>query len=103
VDPVIVIYLVLLVAAFYFLIVRPQRRQQMIRRQLIERLRVGDEIVTSGGILGVVVAIEDETLDVEIAPGTVVKLARQAVAARVTPAGDGDADGSHAGDDDTGR
>jgi preprotein translocase subunit YajC len=79
------IYLVILVAAFYFLIVRPQRRNAMIRRQLLNAVQVGDEIVTTGGVYGTVVAIEDDTLEVEIAPGVVVKLARGAVGARITP------------------
>ena len=83
--PVIAIYLVILVAAFYFLIVRPQRRQAMVRRQLLSAVDVGDEIVTTGGVYGRVVAIEDETLDIEIAEGVVVKLARGAVGARIRP------------------
>jgi preprotein translocase subunit YajC len=85
VSPAILIYLVILVAAFYFLIVRPQRRNAMIRRQLLSAVQVGDEIVSTGGVYGTVVAIEDDTLDVEIAPGVVVKLARGAVGARITP------------------
>jgi preprotein translocase subunit YajC len=85
---VIAIYLVILVAAFYFLIVRPQRRNAMVRRQLLNAVELGDEIVTSGGVYGTVLAIDDETLDVEIAPGVVVKVARGAVAARVTAGSD---------------
>lgn len=81
---VIAIYLVILVAAFFFLIVRPQRRQQQLRRQLIATVGVGDEIITSGGVYGTVVAIDDDTLDVEIAPGVVVKLARGAVGNKIT-------------------
>lgn len=96
---VIAIYILVLVAAFYFLIVRPQRRQQQARRQIIAAVEVGDEIITSGGILGTVRAIDGEMLDLEIAPGTVIKLARGAVAARVTdgdeePADDGDESGA---------
>ena len=89
---VIAIYLVILVAAFYFLIVRPQRRNAMVRRQLLNAVDVGDEIVTSGGVYGTVLAIDDETLEVEIAPDVVVKVARGAVAARVTAGADEDAD-----------
>src|SRR5262249_21365378 len=85
VSPAIAIYLVILVAAFYFLIVRPQRRNAMIRRQLLNAVEVGDEIVTTGGVYGTVVAIEDDTLEIEIAPDVVVKLARGAVGARITP------------------
>jgi preprotein translocase subunit YajC len=90
--PVIAIYLVILVAAFYFLIVRPQRRNAMVRRQLLNAVEVGDEIVTSGGVYGTVVAIDDETLEVEIASGVVVKVVRGAVAARVTAGADDDED-----------
>jgi preprotein translocase subunit YajC len=92
------IYLVILVAAFYFLIVRPQRRNAMIRRQLLNAVQVGDEIVTTGGVYGTVVAIEDDTLDVEIAEGVVVKLARGAVGARITPESEYDEDEEY--DDD---
>ena len=81
---VIAVYLVILVAAFYFLIVRPQRRQAMIRRQIIATVDIGDEIVTSGGVFGTVVAMDPETLEVEIAPGVVVKIARGAVAQKIT-------------------
>lgn len=101
---IIAIYLLILVAAFYFLIVRPQRRQQMLRRQLIATVGVGDEIITSGGVFGTVVAIHDETLDVEIAPGVVVKVARGAVAQKIgaeAPEG-ADDEGIYRLDDDRG-
>ena len=102
-SPAIAIYLVILVAAFYFLIVRPQRRNAMIRRQLLSAVQVGDEIVSTGGVYGTVVAIEDDTLDVEIAPGVVVKLARGAVGARITPESEYEDDDEDAGDDDAGE
>jgi preprotein translocase subunit YajC len=89
---VIAIYLLILVAAFYFLIVRPQRRQQQFRRQVIAAVREGDEIITSGGVFATVVALDDETLDVEIAPGVVVTIARGAVQQRILNA-DADAIG----------
>ena len=101
---VIAIYLVILVAAFFFLIVRPQRRQAAIRKQLLDAVRVGDEIVTSGGIHAVVVSLADDTVEVSIAPGVEVTLARGAIAGRLgapgstAPAGD-DTDDSDGGDD----
>lgn len=81
----IAIYLLVLVAAFYLLIVRPQRRQQMIRRHLISSVGVGDEIITNGGVFGIVRALDPQTLDLEIAPDVVIKIARAAVAQRVGP------------------
>ena len=105
---VIAIYLVLLVAAFFFLIVRPQRRQQAVRRQLLATVGVGDEVITNGGIFGTVVSLDDETLDLEIAAGVVIKVARGAIAQKLTePAydqhddDDEDVDDDADGDDDT--
>lgn len=82
---VIAIYLLILVAAFWFLIVRPQRRQQQFRRQVIAAVQVDDEIITTGGVFGTVVGLDAETLDVRIADGVVVKIARGAVAQRIMP------------------
>ena len=95
---VIAIYLLVLVAAFYFLIVRPQRRQQLLRRQMIATVGVGDEIVTSGGVYGTVVGMAEETLDVEVAPGIVLKIARGAVAQRLGDEPPALPDASDAGD-----
>jgi preprotein translocase subunit YajC len=80
--PVFIVYFALLAVAFFFLIVRPQRRQMAARRALIQAVDVGDEIITAGGIYGVIVALEDETMQVEVAPGVVMTLAREAVARR---------------------
>ena len=80
--PVFIVYFALLAVAFFFLIVRPQRRQLAARRALIQAVEVGDEIITVGGVYGVVLSIEEDTLRVEIAPGVVMTLAREAVARR---------------------
>lgn len=81
----IIVWFVALGAAFFFLVVRPQRRQMVIHRAMVASLQVGDEIVTSGGIHGTVRGLSEETLDVEIADGVQVKLARGAIAHRVAP------------------
>ena len=80
---IVVVYLVVLVAGFFFLIVRPQRRQMAARRALIASVCVGDRVVTSGGIHGVVRSLGDDTIELEIAPAVVVTVARGAVAGRV--------------------
>ena len=79
------LYLLLLVMAFFLLVVRPQRRQLAAHRALVASLEVGDEIISSGGIHGTIRAIDDEVLQLEIADGVVVRLARRAVASRVLP------------------
>jgi len=80
--PVFLVYFALLAVAFFFLIVRPQRRQLAARRALVQAVEVGDEIITAGGIYGVVRSIDEETMQVEIAPGVEMTLAREAVARR---------------------
>jgi preprotein translocase subunit YajC len=75
-----VIVIVLLVALFWLLLVRPQRRQAAEQRALIESLEPGDEIVSAGGLYGVIKSIDGDELQVEIADGLVVRMARGAVA-----------------------
>jgi preprotein translocase subunit YajC len=83
---IIVVYLVILVAAFFFLVVRPQRRQMATHRALVSSLSPGDEIVTTGGILGTIRDLDDETVNLEVAPTVVVRVARGAIARRVVSA-----------------
>ena len=79
-------WFVLLAAVFFFFVVRPQRRQVVAHRALVASLGVGDQIVTAGGLYGTIRALHDDTVDVEIADGVVIKLARAAVARQAPPA-----------------
>lgn len=78
-----VIVVVILFALFWLLIVRPQRRQAVVQQELIASLDPGDEIVSAGGLFGVIQSIEGDELLVEIADGLVVRMARGAVAGLV--------------------
>ncbi|MDX6517854.1 MAG: preprotein translocase subunit YajC [Gaiellaceae bacterium] len=62
--------------------------------EMQDSIEVGDEIVTAGGLYGFVTAIGEDELEVEIAPGTVVRVATRAVAGRIDP------DDEEDGDDD---
>ena len=79
------IVIVLLFFLFWLFIVRPQRRQASEQRELLESLEPGDEIVSAGGLYGVIREIEGDELRVEIADGLVVRMARGAVAGFVEP------------------
>ena len=72
-----------LLALMYVLLVRPQ--QQRVRRQqeLIASLEVGDEVITAGGMVGRVTAIEGEEIRLEVAPGVTMRFVRLAVNSRV--------------------
>jgi preprotein translocase subunit YajC len=68
----------------WVVIFRPQRRRQMRQDELLASLEVGDEIVTAGGLYGRIRELRDDDLTVEIAPGTIVRVARRAVAGVIT-------------------
>jgi preprotein translocase subunit YajC len=74
----------LMIVGFYFLLIRPQRNRQKAQQALLSSLEVGDEVLTSGGIFGTIIEIDDDagTLTVEIAPGTRVRMLRQGISQR---------------------
>jgi preprotein translocase subunit YajC len=80
-----VIVLVALFALMWFLLIRPQRRRTETQLAMQDTLRSGDEIITAGGLHARVRSIEDDVLEIELAPGTVARLDRRAVAAVVAP------------------
>ena len=63
---------------FYFLLIRPQQRRARAQRELLSSVEVGDEVVTTAGVFGLVTDIDDEDdiVTVEIAPGTRVRMLR---------------------------
>jgi len=81
--------LILLAAMFallWVLLIRPQKRKQAEQQQLLSGIEPGDEILTVGGVYGIVHEIdEDDDLVVEIAEGIRVRIARRAVAGVVKP------------------
>ena len=85
-----IIYFVVLIAAFFVLIVLPQRRRSAAQRAFVAALEVGDEVFTSGGILGTITAVDDQMVDLEVAPGVVLRVARVAIS---QPGPGDDADG----------
>ena len=88
--------LILLAAMFallWVLLIRPQRRKQMEQQQLLASIEPGDEVLTVGGIYGIVTEIdEDDDLIVEIAEGIRVRVARRAAAGVVKPEEETDED-----------
>jgi preprotein translocase subunit YajC len=75
--------IVALFALLWLFVLRPQRRRSTEQLQMQDTLRVGDEVITAGGIRGYVRQLDEEVLKVEIAPEVVVRLDRRAVAAIV--------------------
>lgn len=82
---VILAYFAVIALAFFLLIVRPQRKRLIAHRALIAALEVGDEVVTTGGIFGVIRALDDDRVDLEVAKGVVMVVARAAIAQTAAP------------------
>lgn len=70
----------------------PQRRASRRKMEMQDTIEPGDEIVTAGGLYGFVSAVGDDELEVEIAPGTIVRIATRAVAGVIGPDDDEDDD-----------
>ena len=77
--PLVIIWLILMIGAFYLLLWRPQQRRIAMVRALQGDLRQGDEVLTTSGIYARVVRLGDDDADLEIAPGTVIRVARGAI------------------------
>jgi preprotein translocase subunit YajC len=76
---------VLLALIFWLLIIRPQRRRQQELSKTQQTLGPGTEVMLGSGIFGTVTSVEDDRVHLEIAPGTVVTVARQAVVRVIAP------------------
>lgn len=72
--------LIILIAVFYLLLIRPQQKRAKRQRELVASVEPGDRVVTLGGIHGTVRFVDDDTLHLEVAPGTTLTVSKQAVA-----------------------
>ena len=71
--------LVLMFVVLYFIMIRPQMKKQKEHKAMIDALGKGDEVVTSGGLLGRITKMDDQHVSVEIASSVVVQCQRSAV------------------------
>jgi preprotein translocase subunit YajC len=69
---------------FYFLLWRPQQRRMRAVRSLQSELHEGDDVLTTSGIYGRIIKLGDDDLELEIAPATVIRVARGAIGQRLT-------------------
>jgi preprotein translocase subunit YajC len=78
------VLMLVLILIMYFMIMRPQMKKQKAVQEMLKALKVGDRVVTSGGIYGNVVGLKDDTVVLKIDDNVKVELARHAVAGVVT-------------------
>jgi preprotein translocase subunit YajC len=74
------IFMGLLFAVFYFILIRPQQKRQKEHRQLLQNLKKGDRVLTTGGLVGTIVSLSDAMVTVEIADKVKVKVGRNYIA-----------------------
>ena len=80
-DPMVqILMLVGFIAIFYFLLWRPQQKRAKEHRNLIDNLAKGDEVATSGGVMGRITKVADDVVTMEIADGVQVLVQKPAVA-----------------------
>src|SRR4051794_30174582 len=70
----------------YFVMIRPQQQRIRAQQQAIRSVEVGDEVVTAAGLIGTIVALDDEVVNLEIADGVEVRVARMAIGRRLSEA-----------------
>lgn len=71
-------------AIFYFLLIRPQQKRAKQHKEMIDAIKAGDQVITAGGIHGKVVAVQDKTVNLEIATGVRIKVNRVSIAGTTT-------------------
>ena len=71
--------LILLVVVFYFLLIRPQQKKSKDHAELLKTVRPGDRVVTSGGVIGIIVSVKDKAVTIRSAD-TKLEVSKAAIA-----------------------
>ncbi len=75
-------YIPIVIAIFYVVMIRPQQQKAKEHQDMLEALKKGDEVLTSGGLYGRVHAVADQVVTLEIAPNVRVRVARSRIEGR---------------------
>ena len=78
--------LIAIFAIFYFLVLRPQSKKAKEHQAMLAELKKGDEVVTSGGLIGKISGITDAELTIQVQEGVRVRVTRASVQGRYVPA-----------------
>jgi preprotein translocase subunit YajC len=72
--------ILLIILVFYFLIIRPQQKRQRQLQETIANLKIGDRIVTTGGVIGVITTVRDTSFLIRSADKSILEIARTSIA-----------------------
>jgi preprotein translocase subunit YajC len=88
VSPTALLLIVIIFGGGYVFLIMPQRRAQRAQKEMLNKLAPGTEVITTGGLHGTVTEIEDgDTVLLEVAEDTEVRIARSAIVRTISPAG----------------
>ena len=76
-------YFLLIIALIYFFIIRPQSKRAKEQKNLMDAIRVGDEVVTIGGITGKVLKLRDNFVVITISNGTTITMQKNSISAQL--------------------
>ena len=71
-------WIAIFVAMFYFMVIRPQQKRARVQADLLKALRPGDKVITTGGLIGVVVGLKDKSVSIRSAD-TKIEILKSAV------------------------
>ena len=72
--------LLLIIVVFYVLLIRPQQKRQRQLQETIASLKIGDRVITNGGIIGVITTVRDSSFIIRSADKSIIEVARTAIA-----------------------
>jgi preprotein translocase subunit YajC len=84
-DPMSLVLMLGMLVVFYFLLIRPQQKKAKAHKAMVEGLKRGDSVVLHSGVFGRITAIEGNTMKVEIAKNTEIKVLKGYVLGQATP------------------
>ena len=79
-DPSILIVPIFIIGRFYLLLIRPQRKKQKEHKQMESELRVGDRVITAGGIYGKIESLSEDSVVLRIESDARIRIARSSIA-----------------------
>jgi preprotein translocase subunit YajC len=75
--------MVVIFALFWLLLIRPQQKKMKLHNQMLAALDKGSKVLTNGGIVGTIVKLENDFVEVEIASGVIITMQRSAIAGKL--------------------
>lgn len=72
--------IVLIIVVFYVLLIRPQQKRQRQLQEMVANLKIGDRVVTNGGVIGVITTVRETSFLIRSADKSILEIARAAIA-----------------------